>query len=180
MLICTARVCAAMLISSAVKVASTHYHEERSAVVAQLVTPKSCLLKAYPRLFRLCVDDKVVNAGGYEPLSLTDVSGVFLIVLGAYVLATVALILEHAYSKWSAAQGHERARDATARSWSASDLGEYQLMVLHRGAICPLSLWLRSRISDAMYRDMMMGLSLAATSRRTATDVHVSSTAFLY
>lgn len=125
-------------------------------------------------------DHDEAHTGGYEPLSLADMSGVFLILLGVYALAAVALVFERGYFRWMEKKRKERARIATTRSWATSDMGEYQFIVLHRGASCPLSLWLRSHLSDAMYRDMIAGLSRASASARMAAGAHASSTPILY
>lgn len=102
------------------------------------------------------IDGQVAGSKGYEPLSLTDLSGLFLVSLGAYALAVVALLLERMHSKWSGTQSVTTSRQVELYA------SEWQFTAERPGVCCALSVWLQSRVSDAAYRDVIAALSTAA------------------
>src|SRR5262245_6998354 len=108
------------------------------------------------------VDGRARAAVAYEPLSLTDVSGLLLAVVGAYGVAAAALVAEHCCSAWRAEARNPRARECAAQTAVARPGSHWVLTDVLNGSSCALPQWLQQHAADAQHAELLAAVSSAA------------------
>lgn len=104
------------------------------------------------------IDGQKSTSARFEALSLADVSGLFLITFCAYTVAVLVLIVERGLFKWAGASSTEHVQNAIVNRSTVINRNGWLLVSARRGIRQPLARWLRPRLGDAAYCEVIAAL----------------------
>lgn len=106
------------------------------------------------------MDGQAGYSVAYSAISFTDVSGLLLLMLCAYVIAAAALLAEHYYAKWRPPAGDNREPQGVAIAGTVPAGSGWLLIDVHAGVGCPLPHCGQLHESDDVRAELLAALSL--------------------